>query len=137
MVREMDESSNGWWVDFTMGSMVQADHKLYLQDGNLAIEPVSCVSPLRRFLENSNRYSVTTRIEQRIKELEQLLEENQIKQDWVLKKLTDMMPSIIEGLRNLQCTYSTDSQISATLELLIARLNNLNAQYLILREEVE
>jgi hypothetical protein len=127
----MDESINGLLVDFTICSMVQADHKLYLQDGNLALEPISFFSPIRRFLSNSNRYSVTTRIKQRIQELEMLLEDNQIKQDWVLKKLSDLMPSIIEGMRNLQRTYSSDSQISATLELLIARLNNVNAHYLL------
>lgn len=125
----MDESINGLLVDFTICSMVKTDSKLYLQDGNLALEPVSLFSPIRRFLSNSNRYSVTARLKQRIQELEQLLEDKQIKQDWVLNKLKDMMPNIKEGIRNLQATYSNDSQIAATLELIIARLDNLNKYF--------
>lgn len=62
----MDESIQELLIDLKIISMVEPSGKLYMHDGNLALEPVSIWQPLRRYLSNSNRSVVSQKIKQRI-----------------------------------------------------------------------
>lgn len=121
----MEESIQELLIDLKIISMVEPNGKLYMQGGNLALEPVSLWQPIRRYLSNSNRNIVSQKIKQRIVELETLLKDKQIKQDWILRELYIMFEPLKNGLCNLQQTYVHDSQIQATFSLFLARLDNI------------
>jgi len=125
----MEESIQELLIDLKIMSMVEPNGKLYMQGGNLALEPVSIWQPVRRYLSNSNRTIVSHKIKQRIVELENLLKDNQIKQDWILQELFVMIEPLKNGLANLQNTYSSDSQIQAMFSLFLARLDNIEKVY--------
>jgi hypothetical protein len=125
----MEESIQELLIDLKIMSMVEPNGKLYMQGGNLALEPVSIWQPVRRYLSNSNRTIVSHKIKQRIVELENLLKDNQIKQDWILQELFVMIEPLKSGLANLQNTYSSDSQIQAMFSLFLARLDNIEKVY--------
>ena len=125
----MEESIQELLIDLKIMSMVEPNVKLYMQGGNLALEPVSIWQPVRRYLSNSNRTIVSHKIKQRIVELENLLKDNQIKQDWILQELFVMIEPLKSGLANLQNTYSSDSQIQAMFSLFLARLDNIEKVY--------
>jgi len=126
----MDDSIQALLVDLKIVSMAEPGGKLFMNDGMLALEPVSMWQPLLRYLSNSNRCVIGKRIKQRIVELENVLRENQIKDEWVVQEIIKLINPTIEGIRNLQNTYASDSQIQATFGLLIARLENIDALYL-------
>lgn len=109
--------------------MVEPSGKLYMQGGNLALEPVSLWQPVRRYLSNSNRNIISQKIKQRIVELETLLKDKQIKQDWILREIYIMFEPLKNGLCNLQQTYVNDSQIQAAFSLFLARLENIEKLY--------
>lgn len=125
----MDESIQELLIDLKIISMVEPDGKLYMHDGNLALEPVSMWQSLRRYLSNSNRSVVSQRIKQRIQELETLLKDNQIKHPWVLREIFAILNPVKNGLCNLQQTYSNDSQIQAIFSLFLARMYNIERLY--------
>ena len=125
----MDESIQELLIDLKIISMVEPNGKLYMHDGNLALEPVSIWQPIRRYLSNSNRSVVSQKIKQRIQELEALLKDNQIKHPWVLREIFVVLDPVKNGLCNLQQTYSNDSQIQAIFSLFLARLDNIERLY--------
>lgn len=127
----MEESIQELLVDLKIVSMVEPEGKLYMNDGMLALEPVSVWQPVRRYLSNSNRGVISKKIKQRIVELEILLSKDQIKQQWVKTEITHLINPVVKGITNLQKTYEHDSQIQATFSLLIARLENINVTYLL------
>lgn len=125
----MEESIQELLIDLKIISMVEPNGKLYMQGGNLALEPVSLWQPVRRYLSNSNRNIVSQKIKQRIVELETLLKDKQIKQDWILREIYIMFEPLKNGLCNLQQTYVNDSQIQAAFSLFLARLENIENLY--------
>ena len=125
----MEESIQELMVDLKIISMVQPDGKLYLHSGMLALEPISMWQPIRRFLSNSNRVILSQKIKQRISELEVLLREKQIKQQWMLDEIHRLIEPVKQGICNLQQTYANDSQIQATFSLFLARLENIEQIY--------
>lgn len=125
----MEESIQELLIDLKIISMVEPSGKLYMQGGNLALEPVSLWQPVRRYLSNSNRNIVSQKIKQRIVELETLLKDKQIKQDWILREIYIMFEPLKNGLCNLQQTYVNDSQIQAAFSLFLARLENIEKLY--------
>ena len=125
----MEESINDLLVDLKIISMVPPGGKLYLINGVLALEPVSIFQPIRRYWSNNNKQTVSHRLKQRIMELETLLLEKQIKHEWVLTEIENLIDTVKTGIENLQDTYSTDSQIKATFALFISRLNNIQLTY--------
>lgn len=125
----MEESIQELLIDLKIISMVEPSGKLYMQGGNLALEPVSLWQPVRRYLSNSNRNIVSQKIKQRIVELETLLKDKQIKQDWILREIYIMLEPLKNGLCNLQQTYVNDSQIQAAFSLFLARLENIEKLY--------
>lgn len=128
-IKSMDESIQELLIDLKIMSMVEPNGKLYMQGGNLALEPVSIWQPVRRYLSNSNRTIVSHKIKQRIVELENLLKDNQIKHEWILHELFVMLEPLKNGLANLQNTYASDSQIQAMFSLFLARLENIEKSY--------
>ena len=125
----MEESIQELLIDLKIISMVEPSGKLYMQGGNLALEPVSLWQPVRRYLSNSNRNIISQKIKQRIVELETLLKDKQIKQDWILREIYIMFEPLKNGLCNLQQTYVNDSQIQAAFSLFMARLENIEKLY--------
>nr|QOI90643.1 hypothetical protein HWQ62_00512 [Pyramimonas orientalis virus] len=125
----MDESINDMLLDLKILSMVQPDGKLYLINGVLALEPVSIFQPIRRYWSNNNRQTVSLRLKQRIMELEMLLLDKQIKHDWILREIENLIEPVKTGIGNLQETYSTDSQIKATFALFVSRLSNIQKMF--------
>lgn len=125
----MDESIQELLIDLKIISMVEPNGKLYMHDGNLALEPVSIWQPIRRYLSNSNRSVVSQKIKQRIQELEALLKDNQIKHPWVLREIFVVLDPVKNGLCNLQQTYLNDSQIQAIFSIFLARLDNIERLY--------
>lgn len=125
----MEESIQELLIDLKIISMVEPSGKLYMQGGNLALEPVSLWQPVRRYLSNSNRNIISQKIKQRIVELETLLKDKQIKQDWILREIYIMFEPLKNGLCNLQQTYVNDSQIQAAFSLFLARLENIEKLY--------
>jgi hypothetical protein len=125
----MEESINDLLLDLKILSMVQPSGKVYLINGVLALEPISIFQPIRRYWSNNNRLTVSLRLKQRIMELEMLLLEKQIKQEWIISEIKNLIEPVKTGIANLQDTYSTDSQINATFALFIARLTNIQAMF--------
>jgi hypothetical protein len=125
----MEESINDLLIDLKILSMVQPSGKLYLINGVLALEPVSIFQPIRRYWSNNNRQTVSLRLKQRITELEIILLEKQIKHEWIVTEIENLIEPVKTGIENLQETYLTDSQIHATFALFIARLNNIQAMF--------
>jgi hypothetical protein len=123
----MEESINDLLLDLKILSMVQPNGKLYLINGVLALEPVSIFQPIRRYWSNNNRQTVSLRLKQRIMELEMLLLEKQIKQEWIISEIENLIEPVKTGIMNLQETYASDSQIHATFALFVSRLNNVQA----------
>jgi len=122
----MEESINELLVDLKIMSMIQPNSKLYLHNGFLALEPASILQPIRRFMSNSNRYVISVKIKQRLLELEKLLEEKQIKHEWIMYVIENLIEPVKIGISHLQKTYGEDSQINATFDLFIARLVNIH-----------
>lgn len=118
----MDSTVQDILVDLKIISMLEPNRKLYLHDDNLALEAVSLFLPIKRYLSNSNRRNVTQRIKQRIIELENLFTQNVLKEEWIKNEISKIIEPVKIGLKNLQDTYSEDSQIRAHLDLFIARL---------------
>ena len=133
----MNETLNEMLVDLKIISMVPVDGKLYMCNGSLALEPVSILQPVRRYLSNSNRHIVSMKIKQRIMELERFLsDQTQIKEEWILFVIEELIDPVKVGISNLQSTYSTDSQILAAFELYLARLANIyNTHFLIKKQQ--
>lgn len=112
------------WIDFKIISMLEPSRKLYIHDGMLALEPLSVLSPIKRWLTNSNRRSVVTRIKQRAEELETFCKSEAPlgERAWIKDDIIKLMDQVKNGLNNLRETYSDDSQMAANVELIIARL---------------
>jgi hypothetical protein len=89
----------------------------------LALEPISYLSPIKRWLNNSNRRNVVQRIRQRVEELEAHFVKNDFNDlFWIKDEILKIIDDVKQGLINLQDTYNGDSQVKANLDLLIARL---------------
>lgn len=111
------------WIDFKIITMLEPARKLYINDGMLALEPISVLSPIKRWLSNSNRRSVITRIKHRVEELEGFCKsESQCASAWIKDDIIKIIEKVKTGLCNLRETYADDSQMSANIELVIARL---------------
>jgi len=112
------------WIDFKIISMlVEPNRKLYINDDALALEPISLFSPIKRWLTNSNRRCVITRIKQRVEEFETYFKKRDYEdKEWVCVEIVKLIDPVKEGLSNLRETYSDDSQMAANIELIIARL---------------
>lgn len=111
------------WIDFKIITMLEPARKLYIHDGMLALEPISVLSPVKRWLTNSNRRNVITRIKQRVEELESFCKNDSIgEQEWIRDDIIKIIDKVKTGLCNLRETYNDDSQMSANIELIIARL---------------
>jgi len=111
------------WIDFKIISMLEPARKLYINDDALALEPISLFSPIKRWLTNSNRRCVITRIKQRVEELETYFKKTHADpNDWVRLEIVKLIGPVKDGLSNLRETYSDDSQMAANIELIIARL---------------
>ena len=112
------------WIDFKIISMLEPARKLYINDDALALEPISLFSPIKRWLTNSNRRCVITRIKQRVEELESYFKQKDYTDpnDWVRVEIVKLIEPVKEGLKNLRETYADDSQMAANIELIIARL---------------
>lgn len=111
------------WIDFKIITMLEPARKLYINDGMLALEPISVLSPIKRWLTNSNRRNVITRIKQRVEELEGFCKSDSIgENEWIKNDIIRIIDKVKTGLCNLRETYTEDSQMSANIELIIARL---------------
>jgi hypothetical protein len=111
------------WIDFKIISMLGPTRKLYINDDALALEPISLFSPIKRWLNNSNRRCVITRIKQRVEELETYFKKKDYEdKEWVRVEIIKLIDPVKEGLSNLRETYAEDSQMAANIELIIARL---------------
>jgi hypothetical protein len=113
------------WIDFKIISMLEPARKLYINDGMLALEPISVLSPIKRWLTNSNRRGVITRIKQRVEELEGFCKNDPVALGdnmWIKDDLIKLIDKVKLGLNNLRETYNDDSQMSANIELIVARL---------------
>lgn len=112
------------WIDFKIISMLEPARKLYINDDALALEPISLFSPIKRWLTNSNRRCVITRIKQRVEELESYFKQKDYTDpnDWVRVEIVKLIEPVKDGLSNLRETYADDSQMAANIELIIARL---------------
>jgi len=117
-------------IDLKIVSMVGPNGKLKLINGVLALDTNSYFSSIRRFLSNTNRYSISYRIQQRILDLERLFEEEHVKDDWIKSEILKMIEPLKTGLMNLKETYTTDSQMSANFDIMVARVNNLSNLYI-------
>lgn len=111
------------WVDLKVISMLESSRKLYICDDSLALEPISYFSPIKRWLNNSNRRSVINRIKQRVEELEKHFQNDDFDEVlWIKDEILKILDQVKQGLVNLQETYTGDSQVKANIDLLIARL---------------
>jgi hypothetical protein len=111
------------WIDFKIISMIEPNRKLYIHDDVLALEPVSRLEPIRRWLNSSNRRGVIQRIRQRVEELEHFIKKRDYDDlVWLKEEIIHLIDPVKTGLSTLQNTYMDDSQVHATLELVIARL---------------
>jgi hypothetical protein len=111
------------WIDFKIISMIEPNRKLYIHDDVLALEPVSRLEPIRRWLNSSNRRGVIQRIRQRVEELEHFIKKRDYDDlVWLKEEIIHLIDPVKNGLSTLQNTYMDDSQVHATLELVIARL---------------
>jgi hypothetical protein len=111
------------WIDFKIISMIEPNRKLYIHDDVLALEPVSRLEPIRRWLNSSNRRGVVQRIRQRVEELEHFIKKRDYDDlVWLKEEIIHLIDPVKTGLSTLQNTYMDDSQVHATLELVIARL---------------
>jgi len=111
------------WIDLKIISMLEPARKLYIYEDSLALEPISYLSPIKRWLNNSNRRNVVQRIRQRVEELEAHFVKNDFNDlFWIKDEILKIIDDVKQGLINLQDTYNGDSQVKANLDLLIARL---------------
>jgi hypothetical protein len=111
------------WIDFKIISMIEPNRKLYIHDDVLALEPVSVLQPIKRWLSGSNRRGVVQRIRQRVEELEHCIKKRDYEDVfWLKEEIIKMIDSVKNGLSTLQNTYTEDSQVNASLELVVARL---------------
>ena len=111
------------WIDFKIISMIEPNRKLYIHDDVLALEPVSRLEPIRRWLNSSNRRGVIQRIRQRVEELEHFIKKRDYDDLlWLKEEIIHLIDPVKTGLSTLQNTYMDDSQVHATIELVIARL---------------
>lgn len=111
------------WIDLKIISMLEPARKLYIYEDSLALEPISYLSPIKRWLNNSNRRNVVQRIRQRVEELEAHFVKNDFNNlFWIKDEILKILDSVKQGLLNLQETYNGDSQVKANIDLLIARL---------------
>jgi len=111
------------WIDLKIISMLEPARKLYIYEDSLALEPVSYFSPIKRWLNNSNRRNVVQRIRQRVDELKSYFVKNDFNDMvWIKDEIIKILDNVKQGLLNLQETYNGDSQIKASIELLIAQL---------------
>lgn len=118
------------WIDLKIISMLEPTRKLYIVDDVLALEPISILAPLKRWLSNSNRRSVIQRIRQRVEDLETLLKKQDFDDKyWMVSEILRVLPSVKQGLANLQDTYVDDSQVRANIELIVARVDYILRMY--------
>ena len=111
------------WVDLKIISMLEPTRKLYIYEDSLALEPISYLSPIKRWLNNSNRRNVVQRIRQRVEELESHFAKNDFNDLlWIKDEILKILDDVKRGLLNLQETYNGDSHVKANLDLHIARL---------------
>lgn len=111
------------WIDFKIISMIEPNRKLYIHDDVLALEPVSLLQPVKRWLSSSNRRSVVCRMKQRVEELEIYVKKRDYDDKyWLKEEIIKLIDPVKNGLTNLQNTYIDDSQVHANIELIIARL---------------
>lgn len=111
------------WIDFKIISMIEPNRKLYIHDDVLALEPVSLLQPIKRWLSSSNRRSVISRMKQRVEELESYVKKRDYDDKfWLKEEIIKLIDPVKNGLINLQNTYLDDSQVHANIELIIARL---------------
>ena len=128
-------------VDLKVISLIEPNGKLYLNHGSFALEINSFLLPIKRYLYTSfggarplgaydiNRYTICQKIHNRVNELESLLKNKQISQDWIKHEIAKMIKPMRKGLYNLQQTYITDSQIRASLDLIISLVEHIGNAY--------
>ena len=126
----MDATVQKVLVDLKIVSLVQPKGRLRLSDEALAVENPSMLTPIKRCLFRQNRILICQRIRQRVVELETLLQQKQIDDNWILEEVVKLIEPLKQGVNNLKETYSTDSQVCVNLELITARINHLATTYL-------
>lgn len=127
----MDATVQKVLVDLKIVSLVQPKGRLRLSNEALAVEHPSLLTPIKRCLFRQNRILVCQRIRQRVVELETLLQQKHIDDNWILEEVVKLIEPLKQGLNNLKETYSTDSQVCVCLDLMTARINHLASAYLI------
>lgn len=80
---------------------------------------------LYRMLSGQKRKNVLHKLRQRVTELENYLRNDLVREPWIKKELKDLHQPVIKGLRNLQLTYSSDSQTYVHLDVLATRLESI------------
>ena len=126
----MDTTIQNVIVDLKIVSMVEPNGKLYLYNGVLALEPLTFWVSFKRYLLNSNRYTISQRIKQRLLELETLFAQKHIKDDWIRDEIIKIVEPVKNGLSNLKETYASDSQMCVNFDLMIARMNHIASTHL-------
>ena len=137
----MDTGIQELIVDLKVISLIEPNGKLYLNHGSFALETNSFLLPIKRYLYTSfggarplgaydiNRYTICQKIHSRVNELESLLKTKEISQDWIKHEIAKMITPLRKGLYNLQQTYITDSQIRASLDLIISLVEHIGNAY--------
>ena len=87
----MDTATQELIVDLKVISLIEPNGKLYLNHGSFALESNSFLLPLKRYLYDINRYTICQKIHNRINELESLLKNKQIPEEWIKCEIAKMI----------------------------------------------
>jgi hypothetical protein len=101
----MDATVQKVLVDLKIVSLVQPKGRLRLSNEALAVEHPSLLTPIKRCLFHQNRILVCQRIRQRVVELETLLQQKHIDDNWILEEVVKLIEPLKQGLNNLKETY--------------------------------
>lgn len=117
-------------VDLKVLAMIEPNGKVWVKNGRFALEPASIILPLKRYMYNINRYTICQNISNRVCDLEHCFVLDCVKDDWMKYEIHKTIEPVKQGLFNLQQTYLGDSQITAILDITIARVNHIAEAYL-------
>jgi hypothetical protein len=123
----MDEVVDRTMANLKLISMVNKGEKLCVRKGQLNIEQVDRLQPVRRWYNKDSRDTslvhIRNTVNDAIKISKGLLANNlQIElSEWIVSALNDEIKECEIGLQNLKTTYADDSSFVANLDVMIGR----------------
>lgn len=125
----MDVAIRTILLDLKIVALIEPHGRLAIRQNQLTIDNTTFLQSLKRFVLGDSRVHVIQRIKQRVSELEYLLDNQLIKEKWLITELSNIIEHVQSGLANLRMTYISDSQTCVVIDLVSSQLTNINDRF--------